>query len=329
MAIKTNCYPVHFSGDDMGPAPSRWNDRGIDASQQVFFWWGYLTEPDCNPILLVRNMGGEARNWMSSLTHIECSKGMFEKPTTLDCNPIAEGDIINRLHLCEDAPEGYGEPGDKVYEMTIDSGDRQKLFYRAGTRRFDMKESDFLDVTGENAEYALCIDPPGVFGPYFTWSSVCHGKYCGKDVTFMGGGDRFYSLEQMMNLSDPSAYYFGNIVSGIDENGRKEYGAFYMFNEKMFAYYVRDGEEPKYTEQVEYEAEWESDPSDPDRIAPRTLVWKFDDVEIHWQAEYTSMYVESKVNHFGHWYEKNGSKNFVHYLGALESNIHASQIKNL
>lgn len=338
MSEKTGtARPVSFSGNDMGPRPDFWNGRGIDASHILFLWWGYILREGKNPVLVMRSVkgsgpGGDPKAAAGTLRHFELAPGMFGQSKPLDPNAVADGDQVSPYQEAERAPgdEPIAAEGDPVYEASFGRGGATQMLYRAGNKGCHAVEGDFLDVWGENMPQALSIDPPGIYGPYFTWNAIYRGTYCGEEVEFMGGGDRFFSTAAFADLVNPANYYFANIVSGISEDGVREYGCLYVVNDRTVAWYAKDGCEPRWSEDVKVEAKWVSDPDDPSQIAPEELTWSFEDVEVHWKAEHTVLYkADIPNNHFGRWYEKNGCKEFKGYLGAVESNVKPCHVENI
>lgn len=334
---KKTALPVGFSADDMGIAPARWVDRGIDASHVLFLWWGYILREGANPVLVMRSLRGgvlapDDKAAAGNLRHFELVPGMFGQPKPLDLNPLLDGDLVARYREVArlDGDAACCAEGDPVYEASFERDGEVRMLYRAGNAGCRAQEGDFLDVRGENMPWALSIDPPGIYGPYFTWNAIYRGTYYGEEVEFSGGADRFFSAAAFADLVNHDNYYFANIVSGVAEDGTREYGCLYVVNGRTVAWYAKDGCEPKCSEDVKVEAKWVCDPNDPRQIAPEELTWSFDDVEVHWKAEYTVLYkADIPNNHFGGWYEKNGCRKFKHYLGAVESNVKPKHVDSV
>lgn len=330
---KTNVYITELSGDDMGLAPERWTRKGIEAYHAGFFWWGYIMTEDALPILVMRcftnpdNFENKEES-CGTLFHIKPAKGMFQNPEILDNNQLSGTATLLPYRKISTAQTETGFKEDEIYETrAVDNGE-EMIFYRAEPKRCQIKEKDILDVHGENMPYAICIDPPGVFAPYFQWHTLFKGTYYGNACTMLGGADRWYSAVMLRDLDDRDAYYFANIIFGINEDGTHEYGSLYHVNGKTFAWYVKDGQTPKCSESVQIDAEWVCDPTNPELLSPKKLVWRFDEIEVHWEAEFSILYgMGTNTNHGGSWYEKNGSRAFRYSLGVVECNIKPDHVK--
>lgn len=329
----SNVYITTFKGDDMGLAPIRWTQKGIEAYHAGFFWWGYIMTPDNLPILVMRCFGNPDNfeiktDSCGTLFHIKPTKGMFQKPKILDANQLNNTAVLSPYHETDIRDPELGTEEDEIYETNVIDNNNEIIFYRVGPKGCQIREKNILDVHGQNMPSAICINPPGVFAPYFQWHTFFEGTYYGKPCIIMGGADRWYSADMLRDLDDRDAYYFANIIFGINEDGTHEYGSLYHVNGKTFAWYVKSGETPKCTENVEISAKWVSDPTNPNLLSPQKLTWRFDDVEVHWEAEFSILYgMGTNTNHGGSWYEKNGSHSFKYSLGVVECNIKPEHVE--
>jgi hypothetical protein len=336
---------VEFSWDDLGPAPRRWNDRGIEAPLSMAFWWTYLRVPNRRPILLIRTFA----NGGTMLGHHEVAEGFWhltedrlddpydgpgpilpvagdpegrvDDPVTWAAANLGPG-LTMGPQLAGMLPEGMtfdDLPLEMLPEGLVLTTPPQEFLYRASSRYARTVERDFFDATWTYMPYAICIDPPGPIGPYFTWAATIEGTYHGQPFKQTGGFDRMYgagATEYMITVPTTAL-----VFSALGVDGTREMGVVYQIGSarRSAAIYWKDGEDPVVSDKVDIDATYVQNKDDPSQIAVSEATFHFGGKEISWAPEHMAT-TGVAINHFGHATERNGPEHAT-YPGAMECKI--------
>jgi hypothetical protein len=148
-------------------------------------------------------------------------------------------------------------------------------------------------------------------------------------VTYSCGFDRFIGFESIGAYRTIVPVY-SLVYSGVHPDGKRESGAAYITGNKSAGIYWREGKNPIATNNLEVEARYESDPNDPNKVAPVEATFHYPGgKEIHYKAKYGVDYglgespgwTVPPVITEGSWHEQHFSRRFVHSMAALESHI--------
>lgn len=332
---------VEFNWDDMGPSPSRWANRGIPAPLSMAFWWTYILLPERRPILFIRTyIDGKA---VAVLREVGATIWDKPKDEPLEIyvgpapilpvagDPEGKCDDIITWEASNSSGSTLSTLLDGIHKATgasrtelLDllglpmSAGEPKSIYRASSRGARTIEGDIFDASWEYMPYAVCIDPPGAAGPYFTWASTLKGTFQGHPLAQTAGCDRMYGDGAIDYITTVPTHAL--VGSAISDNGVREMVVAYVLGDKRsFAMYWKDGQEPVVSEEVEMQARYVANPDNPNMIAPAEATFRFGGVEISWTSQYLATSV-GVINHFGVWRERN-SPMHAKYLGALECKI--------
>jgi hypothetical protein len=197
------------------------------------------------------------------------------------------------------------------------------MVYQASSRCARIVEGDALDTKWTYMPYALCINPGGAMGPYFSWPATVEGTYMGQPVTFTGGFDRMYGKGALDFLTKTPFIYLA--FSGIGPDGRREGGAVFVIGDKSAGMYYRDGEDPVVSNRVELAAQYVRNPSNAAEVAPAWATFPFGGKELTFVAKHRALGMRVGplriLDLWGPWRERNSPPKFTHFLGTVESHI--------
>lgn len=173
--------------------------------------------------------------------------------------------------------------------------------------------------------------------PEIFLNCLIEGTYRGKKVVGMGQCAKNYKLSHQSESILNNLGYITVIMSGIRENGEFEQ-AFVAIDHSgtVGAYYICDGKEPVFSDEVSFEADWFHLPYVDDGtciFGPGVI--RFKDVELHFQPKWGTKGVtklpriekHGQSHVFGTWYE--GTEPYTHSnyftfsenMGAYDTNL--------
>lgn len=312
---------IQFSADDMAPSPPRWTGRGAAAPMRMFFWWGYVQIPGRRPILLIRTITPIG----TMIFHHEVGAGIWDSPKLrAGLRELYNGPSLYRAEAGD--PNGWSTDPTTWHvsgSPTLLYKAAPKMVYEASSRYARIVEGNVLDTKWTYMPCALCINPGGAMGPYFSWPATAEGTYMGQPVSFTGGFDRMYGKGALDFLTKSPFVYLA--FSGVGPDGQREGGAVFIIGDKSAGMYYKDGEDPVVSNQVELEAQYVANPQDAAQIVPAWATFRFGGKELTFVAQHQAIGARLGplriLDQWGPWRERNSPPKFVSFLGTVESHI--------
>lgn len=178
-------------------------------------------------------------------------------------------------------PEGGGSDA-YTYELsTKPTFGKSKMLARFSTARTRLVNAE-MDVTYEHLPYAMVLHAAtGI--PYLSQQALVKGTYKGQAVEFFGRWNRIIGVTAATNafFNDPLVFA---TFAGRGEDGRIEYGEIFMWSDKTYGFFHRDGEAPVVANKVEADLHWEKDPDNANKVVVTEATIRFAGKEIYMKS---------------------------------------------
>jgi hypothetical protein len=202
--------------------------------------------------------------------------------TALDhCRKMLPYGSTLKYQKIENCPDRC-ESDSVIYEL---HSDIPGILYQFSSRKLQIVESDFLELSCEYLPYAVVSNSNGGFGvPYLHQQMIMTGTFEGKPISGIGGWDRMYGASLVDTLA--GEIFCGMSFVGIHKDGTREWG-FVSTIGSGIGFYCKDGDEPVVASEVISDMEWERVPFLTDGTLTYTkAVFRFANKVIHYIAKY-------------------------------------------